>query len=140
MKFSYFRKPIGKYYGIDATTIVLLILWWLLNAIIPTKGIWRGVGFIVVNGTLLINILRSVSTDTQKRSAENRAVCAFLEQASAKIKTWSTPKPPKAQAQPGVIYKQFKCPSCGQKMRAPKGRGKIRVTCHSCGNIFEKKV
>ena len=34
----------------------------------------------------------------------------------------------------------FQCPSCGQKMRAPRKKGRIRVQCHNCGNSFEKKV
>ena len=37
-------------------------------------------------------------------------------------------------------YVYFQCPSCGQKMRAPRKKGKIRIQCHSCGNSFEKKV
>ena len=37
-------------------------------------------------------------------------------------------------------YVYFKCPTCKQIQKAPKGRGKIRVTCKRCGNIFEKKV
>ena len=37
-------------------------------------------------------------------------------------------------------YKYFKCPKCGQKMRAPKGSGKIRVTCHQCNTSFKKNV
>ena len=37
-------------------------------------------------------------------------------------------------------YRYFKCPSCGQMLRAPKGRGHIRVTCSRCHNTFEKKV
>ncbi len=37
-------------------------------------------------------------------------------------------------------YAIFKCPTCKQKLRAPKGRGKIQVTCSSCHNQFIKKV
>ena len=37
-------------------------------------------------------------------------------------------------------YVYFKCPGCGQKMRAPRGRGKIRIRCHNCQREFEKKV
>lgn len=37
-------------------------------------------------------------------------------------------------------YSYFKCPTCKQLLRAPKGRGKIRVTCSRCSGKFEKKV
>ena len=37
-------------------------------------------------------------------------------------------------------YAYFKCPICRQVLRAPKGRGRIRVTCSRCTSKFEKKV
>ena len=37
-------------------------------------------------------------------------------------------------------YKYFKCPNCKQKLRAPRGRGKIQVTCQRCRHQFIKKV
>lgn len=37
-------------------------------------------------------------------------------------------------------YKYFKCPHCGLKLRAPKGRGKIQVTCQRCHAQFVKRV
>ncbi len=37
-------------------------------------------------------------------------------------------------------YAIFKCPGCKQKLRAPKGRGKIQVTCSKCHAVFIKKV
>ena len=36
-------------------------------------------------------------------------------------------------------YKYFICPQCAQRLRVPRGKGKIRVTCTHCGNIFEMK-
>ena len=36
-------------------------------------------------------------------------------------------------------YKVFKCPSCKQKLRVPKGRGKIRITCRRCNTEFVKR-
>ena len=37
-------------------------------------------------------------------------------------------------------YRYFKCPKCQQSLRAPKGRGTIKVTCSNCQNQFIKKV
>lgn len=37
-------------------------------------------------------------------------------------------------------YRYFKCPQCGQRMRAPRHKGKIRVTCSKCANIFITKT
>ncbi len=38
------------------------------------------------------------------------------------------------------VYKVFRCPACGEKMKVPKGAGKIRVKCPHCQTQFEKKV
>lgn len=37
-------------------------------------------------------------------------------------------------------FKITKCPSCKQKIRIPRGRKKVRVTCPSCQNKFIKKT
>ena len=37
-------------------------------------------------------------------------------------------------------YKYFTCPSCHQKLRAPRGKGRIEVTCRKCNHVFIKKV
>lgn len=39
-----------------------------------------------------------------------------------------------------IQYMFFNCPGCGQKMRAPKGKGHIRVKCPECGRMFETEV
>ena len=35
------------------------------------------------------------------------------------------------------VYYYFKCPTCGQSMRVPRGLGKIEVTCKACSSRFE---
>lgn len=36
-------------------------------------------------------------------------------------------------------YRFLICPQCSQRLRVPKGKGKIRVTCTHCGNKFLAK-
>lgn len=37
-------------------------------------------------------------------------------------------------------YKILSCPKCGQKLRVPRGKGKITVTCKKCFFEFKAKV
>ena len=36
-------------------------------------------------------------------------------------------------------HKYFKCPNCKSRLRVPRGRGNITVTCPRCRNKFDKK-
>lgn len=36
-------------------------------------------------------------------------------------------------------YKYLICPQCTQRLRVPRGKGRIRVTCTHCGNVFVTK-
>ena len=37
-------------------------------------------------------------------------------------------------------YKHFRCPKCGQKIRIPRGRGKVEIRCPKCSHKFIKKA
>lgn len=45
----------------------------------------------------------------------------------------------KYKLEQGLRYKIFKCPSCSQKLRVPRGRGNIIVKCKRCGIEFKGK-
>ena len=36
-------------------------------------------------------------------------------------------------------HRFFRCPKCRQTVRVPRGKGKIRITCPKCGEVFVKK-
>lgn len=37
-------------------------------------------------------------------------------------------------------HRRFRCPQCGQEVRVPKGKGKIKIRCPKCGNEFIEKT
>ena len=36
-------------------------------------------------------------------------------------------------------YKYFICPQCTQRLRVPRGKGRLRVTCTRCRHVFETR-
>lgn len=81
-----------------------------------------------------ISIFRTLSRNIEKRRAENREFMSLWY----KVKNWWVGL--KADFEERKTYKHFKCPSCGQKIRIPKGRGKVEIRCPKCSNRFVKKV
>jgi transcription elongation factor Elf1 len=37
-------------------------------------------------------------------------------------------------------HRYFKCPGCGQRLRVPRGKGRISINCRSCGAAFERNT
>ena len=76
---------------------------------------------------------RMFSKQTYKRAGENQK---YL-QVEWKVRNWFfKQKNMMAQRKTHRIYK---CPTCKQKIRVPKGRGKIAIRCRKCGTEFIKK-
>ena len=94
---------------------------------------------------IFYSLWRMLSRNYQKRYYENQQ---FLLKTAGirrkfsglgyKIKNYIVKQ--KNYYQQRKTYAIFKCPSCKQKLRVPKGRGKIQVTCSKCHAQFIKKV
>ncbi len=46
----------------------------------------------------------------------------------------------RAQREQRKYYRFFICPHCSQKVRVPKGKGRIEITCPKCRTSFIKKT
>lgn len=44
---------------------------------------------------------------------------------------------PRGAAKEHKSYKHAACPNCGQKIRVPRGKGHLRVTCPKCHEKFD---
>ena len=85
-------------------------------------------GLVVV----VLAYVRVFSRNIQKRYAENVKYSAF----TGKIKRFFGKE--KYMMQQRKDYKLFDCPGCGQKIRIPKGKGKIEISCPKCHTKFVK--
>lgn len=82
---------------------------------------------------LAYTYFRIFSKNISKRYAENQK---YLEK-TAKIRRWfSSQKNLMSQRKTHHIYT---CPGCGQKIRIPRGKGKIEISCPKCGTKFVKR-
>jgi len=82
---------------------------------------------------LIYGIYRSFSKDTAKMSAQNQK---YLNWRYQRIVKYNQSKKHWAQRKE---YRFYKCPGCRQKVRVPRGRGKIAITCPKCRAEFIKK-
>ena len=87
----------------------------------------------VVLGLLIYVYFRMFSRNFQARYAENAKYLALKDRVTG---TFARSKRRAEDLKTNHIYK---CPSCGQKIRVPRGRGRIIITCRKCGKEFEKK-
>ncbi len=126
---DFLRKFMYGRYGGDSLgrfTLVLYLVLYLLGFLLRSAPL--SLLSLAVAG---VTLFRMLSRNIPRRQAENQR---FLS-ATAPVRRWwrsaSLRRTDKA-------HKYFKCPHCGQRLRAPRGAGKIRVTCRSCGASFEE--
>ena len=81
-----------------------------------------------------IAIYRTLSKNITKRRIENQKFMNLWYKLKNK---WVGIR---ADFEERKTYKHFKCPSCGQKIRIPRGRGKVEIRCPKCSNKFIKKA
>ena len=82
---------------------------------------------------LIIGYARTLSRNINKRYEENMR---FLATKDAILNKFRKQKYYAAQRKDFHIYT---CPTCKQKIRIPKGKGKISITCPKCKTSFIKK-
>ena len=82
---------------------------------------------------LLYTYYRMLSRNIPKMYAQNQKYLNAKYRAVVKKDAW------KKQWQQRKIYRFYRCPGCKQKVRVPKGKGKICITCPKCRMEFIKK-
>ena len=88
---------------------------------------------LVIYALLILDIFRMLSKNHSARYAENQK---YL-QMTAKFRYWLDQQ--KKLWQERKYHHIYTCPKCKQKIRIPKGKGKIRVRCPKCHFEFQKR-
>lgn len=142
-----FRYKMARFFsgrtGVDA--LGRTVTWIALLLMILTMITHSNIVYLLAMVCIAYSLWRMLSKNYQKRYYEN---AKFLEKTAGirrkfsgmpyKIRSFVSRV--KSNHQQRKIYAIFKCPSCKQKLRVPKGRGKIEVTCNRCHAKFIKKV
>lgn len=127
-KFLMFMR--GRY-GTDELSKFLLIL---------------GVGFVLVANltestilylmsttVIVFSYFRIFSKDTYRCSLQNQK---YLGMKNRLIRGWKSRVDILRQRK---NYRVYSCPSCNQKVRIPKGKGMVVITCPKCAAKFSKR-
>ena len=126
------RRFMTGRYGSDQYS--KFILWVAFAFIILSFFVRNFIVEIIVVALIIYSYFRMFSKNFPKRSAENEK---YLE-ISDKVKGFFRGR--KRRFNDRKTYRYFKCPSCGQQVRVPKGKGHIRITCPKCKTQFERTV
>lgn len=130
MREKFRRFMIGRY-GTDGLNQFLSIL----SLVLILLALLTKSSFLTLLGVipLVLCYYRSLSRNISKRTEENYQFYAVKDRITGKIHglkdQWANRK----------LYHYYRCPQCRQKLRVPRGRGRIQISCPRCGTQFIKK-
>lgn len=126
-----FRRFMTGRYGVDQLSRLYLVLTLVLLVLsmLTKVPIFYGLAIIL----LIYMYYRMFSKNTTKMYAQNQK---YLNMRYQVVVKWNNAKKHFAQRKE---YRFYRCPKCHQKVRVPRGKGKICITCPKCRNEFIKK-
>jgi len=120
-------------YGPDHLGIAMVILSLALY-VVHGLIVRLNVLVIVSYALLAVTLFRMLSRNIDRRRAENDKFIRRWWPLKTKIKRRF------AKIKSARTHRFFKCPSCRNTLRVPKGKGKLQITCPKCGERFVKKT
>ena len=132
-----FNKFMQGRYGVDelsrftmVAALVLIILTMFVN--IVNRSVGSILDFLGI-AAIVYAYFRIFSRNIQQRYEENQK---YLTMTSKLRFRFNKEKNLMKQRKTHHIYS---CPGCGQKIRIPKGKGKIEISCPKCHTKFVKR-
>ena len=141
MKEKFRQFMIGRY-GTDGLNQFLSIasIVMLLISLLTRVTLFTWVGVVL----LVLCYYRSLSRNIGKRTEENYKYYAIKDRVDNKFRGLKDRvdrkfRGLKDQWANRKLYHYYRCPKCRQKLRVPRGRGRIQISCPRCGTQFIKK-
>lgn len=122
------RKATARFmegrYGTDKLNIFLLrtsLIMMVVDMFLP-GGLLKLIFWALPMGLMIYSLIRSFSRNIYRRYEENRKYLQLLDMIKDRQ------------------HRYFDCPKCRQRVRVPRGKGKISITCPKCREKFIKKT
>ena len=132
---NFFSRLMNGRYGSDQLNLFLLTVLWV--CVVVNWFVKNTVASVILSvlayGACFYALFRMMSRNYSRRRAENDAFLKVTSPVTRAIRR------KRAQARDRA-HAYFKCPSCGQTLRVPRGKGKISITCRNCGTTFQEKT
>ncbi|MBQ9848277.1 MAG: hypothetical protein IJO64_04380 [Clostridia bacterium] len=131
-----FRKFLYGRYGNDQFNLALIVLSLVVGFVsMFVSGIAGTVLWFVQLSLIGYWLFRALSRSFYMRRRENQWFLRIF----AKFKPFFKAIGGFFSRMADRKHKYFKCPNCKARLRVPRGRGEITVTCPRCRNRFDKK-
>lgn len=129
-------------YGVDQLSAALFVVYLLLWVVERIFDLWW-MAFLT-GAVILVILFRALSRNLEGRRKENQAflriwspVVAWWKNRGLRMEGWRQSRARrKAERAERKKYSYFTCAQCGQKLRVPRGKGKVKVHCPTCGHDF----
>ncbi len=89
--------------------------------------------FYIATALIVWSYFRMFSRNIGKRSMENERFLAIWDRLTARGQNR------RYYQEQRKMYRYFQCPGCRQKVRVPRGKGKICITCPKCRMEFIRR-
>ncbi|MCI9565709.1 MAG: hypothetical protein HFG30_06860 [Eubacterium sp.] len=122
-------------YGVDQFSRFIILIVFILCVL--SMFIRTQILSLLILVLIVFTYYRMFSKNIYKRAAENEKYLQFISR--FKRKNGSTTYNNTQNAEQKKYYKYFKCPGCSQKIRIPRGHGKIEIKCPKCNTKFIRK-